>query len=181
MIVFDRTAHSGPSTALAKGSACTPRTCHSAHRGVRPIGGTISRRFETVSCSCAATLILGRGQQLRTDGARHRASARFDAHQAFLPETPVLDLPTCSRLFWGNLQMSFVTTHTSMIDVADLSMFSPSPDTIKGRDTSRHVGHIIRMATTRFREGFFTCASRLAHETVRVATFRLKLVRDRAT
>ena len=30
---------------------------------------------------------------------------------------------TCFRLSWGNLQMSFVTKHTNMIDVADLSMF----------------------------------------------------------
>ena len=30
---------------------------------------------------------------------------------------------TCFGLFWDNLQMSFVTAHTSMIDVADLSMF----------------------------------------------------------
>ena len=46
---------------------------------VRPIGGTISRRCEILSCSCAATLPLGRGQQLRTDGARRWAGARFDA------------------------------------------------------------------------------------------------------
>ena len=53
--------------------------CQSAHRRVRPIGGTISRRFEIFSCSCAATLLFGRGQQLRTDGARRWAGARFDA------------------------------------------------------------------------------------------------------
>ena len=68
----------------------------------------------------------------------NRASTRFDApfcrcmwlHQVplggheWLSETPVLDLPhVFQALLGGNLQMSFVTTHTSMIDVADLSMF----------------------------------------------------------
>ena len=74
------------------------------------------------------TLLLGRG---------HRASARFDApfcrciwlHQVPLDCARVVVGDARARLasrvsssFGGNLQMSFVTTHTSMIDVADLSM-----------------------------------------------------------
>ena len=137
MVVVNGTAHFGPSMALAQGPASSPRSCQSAHRGVRPIGGTISR----FSCSCAATLLLGRGQQVRTDGARHRASA---LRRAFLPmhlasssatgrstglctsgcrRRPCSTCLTCFRLFWSDLQVSFVTTHRSMIDVADLSMF----------------------------------------------------------
>ena len=104
-VVVKGTAHSGPSTALAEGSASAPRTCQSAHRRVRPIGGIISRRFETFSCSCAATLLLGRGQQLRTDGAQHRASARFDApfcRCIWLHQVPLGGRRDCARVVVGD-------------------------------------------------------------------------------
>ena len=104
-------------TALAQGSPSAPRTCQSAHRCVRPIGGTISRRFETFSCSCAGTVLLGRGQQLRTDGARRwaGASTRLSADASgfmkchwevdgtvheWLSETTVLDLPRLFQAPW---------------------------------------------------------------------------------
>ena len=101
MVVVSGTTHSGPSTALPQGSASATRTCQSAHRGVRPIGGTISRRFcrciwlHQVPLDCARVVV---------GDARARLASRVSSY------------------FGGNLQMSFVTTHTSMIDVADLSM-----------------------------------------------------------
>ena len=105
MVVVNGTTHSGPSTALAQGSASAPRTCQSAHRRVRPFGGTISRRFETFTCSCAATMLVGRGQQLRTDGARRWASARCDApfcRCIWLHQVPLGGRRDCARVVVGD-------------------------------------------------------------------------------
>ena len=67
------------------------RTTHGACRGISFRATRLSectetcpsdRRhhvFEIFSCSCATTLLLGRGQQLRTAGARRWARKRFDA------------------------------------------------------------------------------------------------------
>ena len=124
------------------GSASAPRACHSAHRRVRPIGGTISRHFGMFSCSCAATLLLGRGQQLRTAGARRWEGARFApfCRCSWLHQVPLGGRRARARVVVGDARArlasrvsgsfgvtcrcrSFVTTHTSMIDVADFSVF----------------------------------------------------------
>ena len=60
---------------------------------------------ETFSCSCAATLLLGRGQKLRTYGARHRASARFDApfcRCIWLHQVPQGGRRDCARVVVGD-------------------------------------------------------------------------------
>ena len=98
--------------------------------------------FEIFSCSCAASLLLRRGQQLRTAGARRWARKCFDAlfcrcicsHQVprggRRARARVVTGGARARLAsrvsgscGGNLQISFVREHTNMIDVADLSMF----------------------------------------------------------
>ena len=90
------------------------------------------------SVAPAPPLLLGRGQQLRTDGARRSPFCR----SIWLHQVPVSGRSTArarvvvgdararltSRVsgpFLSNLQMSFVAKHThrSMIDVADVSIF----------------------------------------------------------
>ena len=140
MVVVNGTAHSGPSTAHAQGSASAPRTGQGAHRGFQ--SEEPSRAVSKPSVALAPPVChwdAGNNcGQMVLDTGQARASTRLSADASgfikchwevdgivneWLSEAPVLDLLTCFRLFCCNLQMPLVTTHTSMIDVADLSMF----------------------------------------------------------
>ena len=103
-------------------------------------GGGVSRRFEISSCSCAATLLLGRGQRLRTDGARRWAGARFDplfCRCVWLHQVPLGGRRARARVVVQSARgrlasrvsgsfgvtcrcRSLQHTHTNMIDVPDL-------------------------------------------------------------
>ena len=90
----------------AEGSASTSRD--RVHRRVRPIRGTISRRFEIFTCSCAATLL---------DAVQVRVSTRFAADASgFIGRRPMHEwfgdararlASRVSRSLGCNLQMSF--------------------------------------------------------------------------
>ena len=132
-VVANATAHSGPGTALAEGSASAPRACQSAHRSVRPIGGTISRRFEIFICSCAATLLFA--TRATTADRRRPTLGRCALRRAFLPmhlasssatgwstgpctsgcrRRPCSTCLTCFRLLWSIRFHFTVTEHFTL-------------------------------------------------------------------
>ena len=73
---------------------------------------------------------LGKCALRRAFRPTHLASSSATVHEWLSERRPCSTCLTCFRLFWSNLQMSFVTTHTSM-----LVYVSPSLDTFQGCET----------------------------------------------
>ena len=105
-VVANGTVHSGPSAAHAEGSASATRACQSAHRRVRPIGGTISRRLRNLQLrlrrhSAIGTLGNNCGQMV-PDAGQVRASTRCFCRCIWLHQVPLGGRRASARVVVGD-------------------------------------------------------------------------------